>query len=665
MDAVFAYILKVNVLLVLFYLVYQLALSRETFYKHSRWFLLSGLLISVVLPFITITKVEYYEVKQVIDSIENNVPEMVQISNEVAQEPILTNQEILFLVYGIICFGFLIKTMFDFFKLFKIIKFSNSEKKDKLVYINTNLVHTPFSFFNYIVYNEELINPVELQNIIKHEEAHSIQKHSFDTLLAQFFIILFWFNPIVWLYRKSIVQNLEFLADSSAIQQVSDKEYYQKTMLKITLQPQHISIINTFNQSSIKKRIIMLNTNQSNRKNIWKYLIIVPIITVFIYLFQVEVVAQEIKKTEIKKAQNFAVVDSAVAVGIGYVTNKYSTDEEMENDATSLMKDYNIDYKFSNIKRNEKDEIIAIKIEFNDNKGHKGEKVINGTDPIKPIHFTVDVDKSGKEKIGFYKYEFQSKDRHFLSDIISKDKSDTEILSGLSIFEEENVFVEVSNVKRNAKKEITAIKIVAKDSDNKEVEYEQISDDVIDDIFIIKEIGGKNKFTIKSNKELKKNTLKSNTESNKKAPVKSNLAAQKNITNKETKVFKEIEKSKSLQIDAVTKVKEINTSISQSDVAPEPQNGIQEFRKFIAANFKLPLVDKDVDAMVVAKFLVSKTGEILDINILSENPKNLGLSDELTRILKESPKWKPGTKDGKPADIYFVLPVAIRINSAK
>ncbi|CAM4393397.1 M56 family metallopeptidase [Flavobacterium terrigena] len=302
MEAIFTYILKVNALLLLFYLVYQIALSRETFYKHSRWFLLSGLLVSLVLPFITFTKIEYYEVEQVLsNSIENNVPQMVQISNEVAQEPTLTNQEILFLIYGIICLGFFIKTLFDFFKLFKIIKVSNSEKKDKLVYINTNLVHTPFSFFNYIVFNEELINPVELQNIIKHEEAHSKQKHSFDTLLAQFFIILFWFNPIVWLYRKSIVQNLEFLADSFAIQQVSDKEYYQKTMLKITTQSSNIAIINTFNQSSIKKRIIMLNTNQSNRKNIWKFGIILPFVTAFMLLFQVETIAQEKESKAIKK----------------------------------------------------------------------------------------------------------------------------------------------------------------------------------------------------------------------------------------------------------------------------------------------------------------------------------------------------------------------------
>ena len=395
MDAIFAYILKVNVLLILFYLVYQLALSRETFYKHSRWFLLSGLFVSLVLPFVTFTKIEYYEVKEVIsNSIESNGPKIVQISNEVAQEPILPNQEILFLVYGIICFGFLIKTLFDFFKLFKIIKVSNSEKKDKLVYINTNLVHTPFSFFNYIVFNEELINPVELQNIMKHEEAHSMQKHSFDTLLAQFFIILFWFNPIVWLYRKSIVQNLEFLADSYAIQQVSDKKHYQKTMLKITLQPQHISIINTFNQSSIKKRIIMLNTNQSNKKNAFKYAIVIPVLVAFIMLFQVEVIAKERQvtpetknwKNEIKNSEN-----------VKYLINAYLSTKELDEIFRNLKEKHQLEAKYYGVKRNKNSEIIAIKVKIKKNEHLSAIHEVEGDTPIDEFVIQIDTKSNSVE----------------------------------------------------------------------------------------------------------------------------------------------------------------------------------------------------------------------------------------------------------------------------
>ncbi len=501
METVFIYILKVNALVVLFYLVYQLALSSETFYKHSRWFLLSGLFVSLVLPFVTFTKIEYYEVK---NSIDNQFFQAVTATNEIAQEPILTNQEILFLVYGIICFGFLIKTLFDFFKLFKIIKVSNSEKRDNLVYINTNLVHTPFSFFNYIVFNEEIINPIELQNIIKHEEAHSMQKHSFDTLLAQFFIILFWFNPVVWLYRKSIVQNLEFLADSYAIQKVSDKTVYQKTMLKITMQSSNNTIINTFNQSSIKKRIIMLNTNQSNRKNIWKFGIILPFVTAFMLLFQVETIAQEKESKTIKK---------------------------------EIKKDIIVQ---------EKEEITQAKIAIEN---------------AKP-----EIEKAIKE-IEQAKIEIES-----AKPDIERTRREIELAK-----------IEVKNEMKNASPEVKRARI--------EME--------------------------RAKKEMEQ------------AKIEMNLAKQ------------------------------------DHDVAPEPQNGMQEFRKFIAQNFRLPEVVKDVDATIVAKFIVSKTGKISDINIVSENPKNLGLNDEMIRVLKESPNWKPGTKDGKPADIYFVLPVSIRIEAAK
>lgn len=387
METIFAYILKVNTLIVLFYLVYQLALSRETFYKHSRIFLLSGLFVSVLLPFVTFTKIEYYEVKQVLsDSVENNVLQMAPISNEVIQEPFLTNQEILLLVYGIICFGFLIKTLFDFFKLFKIIKVSNSEKQNKLVYINTNLVHTPFSFFNYIVFNEELINPVELQNIMKHEEAHSIQKHSFDTLLAQFFIILFWFNPIVWLYRKSIVQNLEFLADSYAIQQVSDRAMYQKTMLKISTQSSKITIINTFNQSSIKKRIIMLNTNQSKKKNALKYAIVIPVLVAFIMLFQVKVIAKErqfdqqnqSKKKEINSSEN-----------VRYLINAYTSNKELDDIFKSLKEKHQLQGKYYDVKRNKKSEIIAIKVKIKKNEHLAAIHEVEGDTPID--EFTIQV----------------------------------------------------------------------------------------------------------------------------------------------------------------------------------------------------------------------------------------------------------------------------------
>ena len=71
----------------------------------------------------------------------------------------------------------------------------------------------PFSFFSYIVYNSSLYNSTELENILEHEKIHSEQNHTTDVLISRIFCIVFWFNPIVWLYKKAIMQNLEFIAD--------------------------------------------------------------------------------------------------------------------------------------------------------------------------------------------------------------------------------------------------------------------------------------------------------------------------------------------------------------------------------------------------------------------------------------------------------------------
>lgn len=166
----------------------------------------------------------------------------------------------------------------------------------------------------------------------------------------------------------------------------------------------------------------------------------------------------------------------------------------------------------------------------------------------------------------------------------------------------------------------------------------------------------------KQSKTIKKEIKKSKIEIEKAKPVIEKAKKEIVIDKKEIEQAKpEIENArKEIELE-----KKDNSLISQTDVQPEPQNGLQEFRKQIAMKFKLPEVKSDVNASIVVKFLVLKTGEISTITILKEDPKNLGLGDELTRILKESPNWKPGTKDGKPADLYFVLPVAIQIQSTK
>jgi hypothetical protein len=606
METIFIYILKVNALLVLFYLVYQLALSKETFYKQSRWFLLSGLFVSLILPLVTFTKIEYIEVKQVIEESLG----VVKISKEVIQEPLLTNQEIVFLIYGIICFGFLIKTVFDFIKLIKIINVSNSEKRNKLVYVNTNLVHTPFSFFNYIIFNSDVIHPTELENIIKHEEVHSNQKHSLDTLAAQFFIILFWFNPIAWLYRKSMVQNLEFLADNLAIQHVSDKVYYQRTMLKVSTQASNISIVNTFNQSSIKKRIIMLNSNQSNRKNIWKFGIILPFVTAFMLLFQIETIAQEKFVEEDTNKYSFS-------SGFSSIVNKDKTDKDLEV-LEKMFSNEDQTLTISNVQRNESNEIIAIKLVFDSGKTYNQVFERKSTTPIDDIKIFANSDKNKEKTCGFLEISTPS-EKVNKDEVIEVDGFETN---------ENPKYYSLVNMTKNGKEVVLIVNGKIKEPKEKlQIPYDE-------------ELG-----------EMKEIT-----------PAEFEKKYNKNANS--NRYYYEVKTVKSKLMENNTTL-EVQPIISESETQPEPQNGMQEFRKQIAMKLRLPEVEKDVNVTIVAKFLVSKTGQILNIAIAKEEPKNLGLGEELKRILKESPNWKPGTIDGKPVDVNFALPVSINITANK
>ncbi len=376
MENLLEYILKSSGLIAVFFLAYTFLLRKETFFSSNRWFLLFGLLTSVVLPLVTFKKVIWVEPTQAATqwkTISEPMPAVAE-SFEINWLLVLT------CVYGIGLLVFLFQLLFDFKHLRALLKGKNIQQIQDYKLIDVNEKVAPFSYFNYIVYNSELFNASELNHILAHERIHCEQKHSIDVLISRLFCIVFWYNPIIWLYQKAMMQNLEFIADTEALKTLDDKKSYQITLLKVTTQHNCVAITNPFYQSLIKKRIVMLNKNQSKKSNYWKYFVMVPALAAFFFYFQVKVIAQE-KKTEI--LQKTVVEQEGIAVEI----NKNSTDEQLKKEAELLKKEHNIKLKFSKVKRNSAGEIVAIKVEYNDAKGSKGVSQYNGDEPIKPIRF--------------------------------------------------------------------------------------------------------------------------------------------------------------------------------------------------------------------------------------------------------------------------------------
>ena len=392
MENLLLYFAKVNGLIILFYLMYVLFLRKETFFVSNRWYFIIGLLLSLVLPLITFTKTIWVEAAPLAEF----YPEIIPINSTITENPIQENSIdwslIVLSAYVVISIVIILKIGVELASFYNKIRKHNKQKTTDFTLIHSTTTENPFSFFHYIVINPNLFSEAELQHILTHESIHVKQKHSIDVLLGKLFCALFWVNPIIWMYRKAMLQNLEFIADNETFKQIENKYEYQKTLLKVVTHQHDLSITNQFYQSLIKKRIVMLHTNQSHQKNAWKYATILPLLVGFMLLFQIETVAQV--------KENSKVAAYAVSSNFSSILTKNSTDKELR-ELEKTFSDEKYKLKISKVKRNEKGEIIGIKLSFDSGKTYNRILERKSTEPIDDIKIFINSDKDGDNVCGF------------------------------------------------------------------------------------------------------------------------------------------------------------------------------------------------------------------------------------------------------------------------
>ena len=162
--------------------------------------------------------------------------------------------------------------------------------------------YSPFSFFRWIFVNPVDKTPLQLRQILTHEQTHVTQWHSVDALLSQLVAAAFWFNPIAWLMRVQVRSNLEYLADRSVLCEGMDKKAYQYHLLAVAYRKNVATITNNFNVLPLKKRIKMMNKQTSNPLARLKYLLFVPL-TIALMVMNSSVIRANIQKEEVREAQ--------------------------------------------------------------------------------------------------------------------------------------------------------------------------------------------------------------------------------------------------------------------------------------------------------------------------------------------------------------------------
>ncbi|MBB5397357.1 M56 family metallopeptidase [Mucilaginibacter sp. AK015] len=360
------YVLHVALLIGVCLLFYKALLQKETFYHLNRWVLLACLAVTFLLPLVRVP--QHWALRgstapavtvAVPAAATNPVVQAKQVATPVQTPQNITTAVVtdttpllpkllswaLWLYWcGVAAFGlnFLLQVIVLVRQAYK-----NQFIQDgqfRIVELDTD--KAPCSFGNYIFINPAKYDWETYSQILLHEKIHVKQGHSLDLLLAELMLVFQWFNPFAWLYRKELENNLEFLTDNDVLNNNgAEREIYQMSLLKVSVPNLSMRITTNYNQSLLKKRIVMMNAKRSNIHTTWKYLFLLPLMAFLMCAFN-EPAASRRPVTLRTETANDTSFDQREGVWKGTITgNKIRMEfrSEDENHNSMNSNDYTVD----------------------------------------------------------------------------------------------------------------------------------------------------------------------------------------------------------------------------------------------------------------------------------------------------------------------------------
>ena len=284
-----AFIIKSGICMVIMFGLYWLILRKEKLFIFNRYYLIFSVLFSLTVPFISIpVDIGFIKAASEIASVLNPRPDLNSIgqgpgtpSPEIALSDMsdtyfisqselnnstpVDNKKILLIIYlsGIMLMSVrFCRNILLVYRLYR-----QSERVDhegyKIALLDNPI--NPFSFLRIIYLNKkDYIENRIAGNVLKHEIEHVRQSHSFDIILFEILEIVYWFNPVLFLYKWAARINHEYLADEAVVRSTSDTGTYAGDLINFIMRRASVPFASGFGQSMIKKRLFMLNTNTSN-----------------------------------------------------------------------------------------------------------------------------------------------------------------------------------------------------------------------------------------------------------------------------------------------------------------------------------------------------------------------------------------------------------------
>ncbi|MBR6227207.1 MAG: TonB family protein [Bacteroidales bacterium] len=643
-ELIIGHLLPIAATVAVLWLVYRFLFRNSNRLHFNRFFLLTSMLLALAMPLLgLLSGIEVPQMatlkQQLFNGIMLNEVIVTPDGQPVLPEVTVTTSatpsrfSVWQVIGGIYLVGVGVMTLLFLIKLGRLVVLiirSPKRKMDGCTAVFTGREQGSFSFFRYAFFPNENVDP----DILRHEISHIEHHHSWDILFTEVIMILQWFNPFIYLYKKELQSLHEYQADRDVVATGVDKKNYMMLILQQCTAVDFSGMSNNFSLILTKKRIKMITKNEKAKGLWWRLLATLPVLAILM-IANTKVTAQEKtaddKKMNVEIGGQFAVfgddgkplqlTDTTIYADDGtYITMESSdafdpiTGEPCKKlTVTSFSADGTPGNDFFITEAKKNGDTTMYNIETFSVSGSLFETLLDVATSTKDTVYQIAEEMpefpGGVEALMDFvgknvKYPEEAKEKEisgrvFVSFVIEKDGS-------------------VSNVK------------------------------------VLRGIGGGcDEEAVRVIKGMPK--WKPGIQKGKPVRVSYMMPINFKLDSQPTKPAQKADVSK-------PDMKPDKNGVYQiCEQMPEFPGGVEALMDFVAKNVVYPqeAMDKEISGRVYVSFVIEKDGSVNEVKVM----KGIGggCDDEAVRVIKAMPKWKPGKQDGKPVRVSYMMPITFKL----
>lgn len=521
-------------------------------------------------------------------------------------------------------------------KLAALVIRSPKEKRGGYTAVFTGREQGSFSFFRYAFFPNENVAP----DIIRHELSHIGHRHSWDILFVEMMMVLQWFNPFIYLYKKELQSLHEYQADRDVVATGVDKRNYMMLILQQCTAVDFSGIGNNFSLILTKKRIKMITKNEKAKGLWWRLLATLPVLAVLL-VANTKVTAQE-KTTESQR-----------------ITVEMGQFEIYDDDGfPMLLKDtiiYNEDGSYVKCETSDSDVLDP-----------------NTGEPLKKMTITTHkADGTPADNMSLH-WEIQGDTTLYTAEPFSiTEESLGILLGGLSALEDapsnDSIYQIVDEMPQFPGGEAAMMKFVAnnvkypQEAKDKEIDgrvfvsFVVEKDGSVSNVKVLRGIGGgcdEEAVRVISAMPKWKPGIKDG------KPVRVSYMMPINFKLSDGQPAKPAQKADANNPNMKPDKNGVYQIVEEM---PQYPGGEQALLKYVSDNITYPqeAKDKEIQGRVFVSFVIEKDGSVNELKVM--RGIGGGCDEEAVRVIKGMPKWKPGKMKGEPVRVSYLMPINFKL----